>query len=577
MKKHLWAIIILAVLAAGLIAIQFRQPLALNFDGGYNAANTDALMHFHKFPFSGSPILPFALSAIFGLVAGSASAGVKLASTLSLVAVGLMIYAFVRKITKDSVASISALLGWCVTLGVFTFIAGYLKQTVALPFVVGGLMTLWFAIFEKKWFWWVLWGVGLIGSYLCHTPSVMVFLVASVFVASALFWMDGGKREKTIAIVLWIGIGIGLLSIPWSVPFLSKYVPQLSLGGWRTILVYIKGLFSYRYQMTTGFTWWMLPVLLAPVAGLVVVWFKNRKLALWFFAFSAAIMLISLFAVKYEWQGRNVMTFLVPIAMLTGLACWYGAAWLSKYKKPRIVVAALLAATIFFMASWPATVVKYVKDAKPIVTTSQLDDLGRFLGQDGAGSKYLPNLYARHGLRFWATYATKQYVGVFFYDWDRKTIGIRQSRSGEDLGPSHTPEPGEYILVSKKAVSQWATTLCNGEKLKAFVPVKTQEYLGVMVDSVDRLDGVWLSLRDKDWNLLKKATFNGVTYGRNTIGMLLTGIPKGEYFVQVGWRDHTLAPAKTTIEENYLSFAQTDFAMRAQSEEYLIIEAKEVK
>jgi hypothetical protein len=575
MKRHIWAIVLLALLTIGLLIIQFRHPLALNFDGGYNAANTEALMHFQKMPFSGSPILPFGLSAFFGLAAGSASAGIKIATTLSLVATGLFIYLFIRKVSNSPGLAVSSLAGWCISLGVYTYIAGYLKQTIALPFVVGGLIALWFAISEKKWHWWVLWGMGLLGSYLCHTPSVMVYLVASVFVASVLFWMDGGKRERTIAIILWVCIGLGLISIPWSVPFLSKYVPQLSLGGWRTIWIYIKGLFSYRYQMTTDFSWFDIPMLLAPVVGFVLVWFKNRKLALWYFAFGAAIMLMSLFAVKYEWQGRNVMTFLVPIAMLSGSACWLGATYLAKYRRPRLVVSLLLAISIIFMAGWHQTLIKYVKDAKPIITTSQLDDLGRFLGRDGTGNQYLPTLYARHGLRFWSTYATKNYTGVLFYDWDRKTLGIRQSRSGEELGASHTPAKGEYLLISKLAIPAGTpSTICSNGKLKAKVPQKVQEYLAVDLTAVDKMDDVWLALRDENWNLLKKVHFGTVTYGTNRIGLLLTGVSKGQYWVQIGSGEMILPPAKAVIEENLLWWAQTDFVMKAQSPEFIIIEAK---
>jgi hypothetical protein len=270
------------------------------------------------------------------------------------------------------------------------------------------------------------------------------------------------------------------------------------------------------------------------------------------------------------------MTFLAPIAILSGTACWQGAAWLSKYRKPRLVIGILIAAAILFMAGWPQTLTKYARDAKPIVTTEQVQDLQRFLTDGGTGNRFLPNLYARHGLRFWATYASGRYLGVFFYDWDRKTIGIRQSRSGEDLGPSHTPGKGEYILVSKTHIPPVPTTLCNGDKFKAWVPAKAQEYLGVSLQSVDDLEGVWVALRDERWNLVKKATTDSVTYGKSTVGMLLTGVKKGTYWVQIGWKDHILQPAQVHIEENHLGWAKTEFAMRAQSENHLIIEAIEV-
>lgn len=574
MKKHLWAIIILVILAAGLALIQFRYSLALNYDGGYNAANTNALMRMDKMPFSGSPILPFSISALFGLMAGSASAGIKIASTLALVSVGWMIYAFIRKITDDEMAGLTALLGWCVTLGVFNYIYGYLKQTIALPFLVGGLIALYSAIEEKKFVWWILWIVGAVGTYLSHTPAFMTYAVCSAFVGAVMFYKSSYKYAKVIAITLWVGIGLGLLSIPWSVPFLSKYIPQLSLGGWRTILIYIKGLFSHRYQMTTDFNLFDIPVLLLPFAGLVLVWLKQRKLGWWFFAFGCGVLFISLFAVKYEWQGRNIMTMFVPIAMLSGLGIWEMAKMLSPKKTARVITSIVLAAAIFFCANWPLTIKQHIADARPLVSQAQIDDLRTFLGTNGKGSEYLPSLYARHGLRFWATYATGKYVGVLFYDWDKKTLGIRQSRSGEDLGPSHIPGKDEYLLLSKTAMFSWPTTICSGEKLRASIPTKAQEYLMVDLRSTDKMDDVWIAIRDKNWGLLKKVYFRDITYGTNKIGILLTGIKRGQYWIQVGYDEQSLPPAKIDIEENLLEWAKTDFSIKAQSQEYLIIEAK---
>lgn len=569
------AFAILAILAAGLLFIQFRYPLALNYDGGYNAANTNALMNFGKMPFSGSPILPFSISAAFGLIAGSASAGIKIASTLALVAVGWMIYAFIRKTTNDDqISGVSALLGWCITLGVFNYIYGYLKQTIALPFLVGGLMALYLAIEEKRVQWWILWIAGAIGTFLSHTPAFMTFAVSSAFVAAVLFYKSTYKHAKTIAIALWIAIGLGLLSIPWSVPFLSKYIPQLSLGGWRTILIYIKGLFSHRYQMTTDFNLLDIPVLLLPAAGLVLVWLKQRKLGWWFFAFGCGVLLISLFAVKYEWQGRNIMTMFVPIAMLSGLGIWLMAKYLGRKTIHKHIVALSLTASIFFCANWPLTIKQHVADARPLVSVDQVEDLKTLLGQEGKGSQFMANLYSRHGLRFWATYATGKYVGVLFYDWDKKTLGIRQSRSGEDLGPSHTPGKGEYLLLSKTALFAWPTTLCVGEKMKAHIPTRAQEYISVDVNSTDRMDNVWLAVRDENWNLLKKEYIKVITYGTNRTGVLLTGIKRGRYWVQIGYGNQTLPPAKVDIEENLLEWAKTDFIVRAQSTQFLIIEAK---
>ena len=574
MKKHVWAIIILMILTVGLLAVQFRYPLALNYDGGYNAANTEALMHFHKMPYSGSPIIPFGLAAVFGLVTVSASAGVKIISTLSLVAVGWMIYAFIRKLTDDEAASIASLLGWCISLGVFSYICGYLKQTVALPFLVGGLMALWLAIDEKKPLWWILWVVGLVGTYLCHVPAVMAFAICSAFIAAAGFWYSTYKQGKTISIILWVCIGLGLISLPWSVPFLSKYVPQLSLSGWRTISIYIRGLFSHRYEMTTDFGMFDIPVLVLPVVGLALVWWKNKKLGWWLFAFSAGIMLLSLVAVKYEWQGRNVMTLFVPIAMLSGLGVWEISKLISKEKLARIILSVTIAGSLFFAAGWNHTIKQYIVDAKPVVSKIQLDDLSSFIGVDGAGAQYLPNLYARHGLRFWGTYATKQFIGVYFYDWDKKTFGVRQSRGSEELGESHEPGKGEYLLVAKFYLAGCPSTLVSGDKLKVSVPTKAQEYLGLAIDSTDKIPDVWLAMRDDKWNLIKKVHLANITYGSNNAGLLLTGVNRGSYWVQIGYGDQTLPPAKLTIGENLLQYAKTDFVKKAESSKYLIIEPK---
>ncbi|HPL89799.1 MAG TPA: hypothetical protein PLX04_06085, partial [Caldisericia bacterium] len=139
MKKHLAMVLILLALTGLLLFLQLRSPLALNMDGGYNAANVKALMSFKPMPYDGSPPIPFVLSAIFGFIFSSASIGIKIVVTMSLVAVGLLIYLFVRKITGDDIAAIAALVGWCVSTAIITYPMGYLKQTVALPFLVGGL------------------------------------------------------------------------------------------------------------------------------------------------------------------------------------------------------------------------------------------------------------------------------------------------------------------------------------------------------------------------------------------------------------------------------------------------------
>jgi hypothetical protein len=110
--------------------------------------------------------------------------------------------------------------------------------------------------------------------------------------------------------------------------------------------------------------------------------------------------------------------------------------------------------------------------------------------------------------------------------------------------------------------------------LKASIPTKAQEYICVDVNSTDRMDSVWLAVRDSNWNLVKKEFFKNITYGTNTVGILLTGIKRGTYWVQIGYGNQTLPPAKFEIEENLLEWAKTDFTVKAQSTQYLIIEAK---
>ncbi|MEZ4812757.1 MAG: hypothetical protein R2883_04620 [Caldisericia bacterium] len=119
-KKHsslIIAFLILGVLASGLIIIQFRYPLALNMDGGNNAANVQALMNFKKMPFQGPQSCHFFFGYLW-ISLWQCSCWNKIVSTISIVMVGWLIFDFLRKVTEDDVPAFAGLLGWCVSLGV---------------------------------------------------------------------------------------------------------------------------------------------------------------------------------------------------------------------------------------------------------------------------------------------------------------------------------------------------------------------------------------------------------------------------------------------------------------------------
>jgi len=259
MKISKSALIILCILFVFLLVFQFRHPLALNMDGGYNSANTSALMRFQPIPFSGSPVVPFSLSALFGWIGGfDADNGIKIVTALSLVVVGFLIYFFLKKITNEELPSLAGLVGWCVSFAIITYPMGYLKQTIALPFMFIALISLYFLIEtgEKKWWFWLALGTAL--TFLSHQPAVITLTACFAFILASMLPGSNLRHGRVMGFVLWGVILLGLATSPLTVPILARYFIQLDAHGYKTILIYLKGLISYRFQMTVdfaGFDW----------------------------------------------------------------------------------------------------------------------------------------------------------------------------------------------------------------------------------------------------------------------------------------------------------------------------------
>ena len=575
MKKHLVMVFILLVLTGFLLFLQFRFPLVLNMDGGYNAANVKALMSFKSMPYDGSPPVPFALSAIFGLMFSSASIGIKIVVTMSLVAVGLLIYLFVRKITGDDIAAIAALAGWCVSTAIVTYPMGYLKQTVALPFLVGGLMSLYLLFTEKKK---LLWGLFFALSfplvYLSHSPSFLALLASSYVIAAIMLAFSETKTQKIFGFSMLILFILGLASTPWTLPILAKKMIQIDPKGYSTIAIYLKGLFAFRFEQSVdfrGFDWLLATV---PVFGLAFCaragW---KKFTLWSLGFLAGIFVLSCFLAKYEWQGRNVMTMLVPLSMMMGLGFYEASGLLFKEKLQKTIAAVLVALCVFLMAGYQSTAIKYAKTGKPIITEEQLSDLSAFISPFDQSIK--ENLYARHGLRFWATYATGDPVGVFFYDWDRKTFAIRKSRGEEDVGESRKPDREDYLFVSKRPLFGCRIEKLSAPNFKAYVPEQAQEYIKVTVRTTSPIRSLRVTFRDEMWRLVYQQDMKNVLPGEYLdFGKLLNGIKRGTYYLQVTGDSHSTVPFMVKVTENLLSYSEKPFGAVSESKDFVLVRIK---
>ncbi|MEZ4812759.1 MAG: hypothetical protein R2883_04630 [Caldisericia bacterium] len=97
-----------------------------------------------------------------------------------------------------------------------------------------------------------------------------------------------------------------------------------------------------------------------------------------------------------------------------------------------------MALGLFAVTGYHDTIFKTIKLARPVVTTQELVDLNNFLETDGL--KYSENLYARHGLRFWVTYATEKHCGVLYRHWTDNFLAVRRSRGEVALPEGKTPE-----------------------------------------------------------------------------------------------------------------------------------------
>jgi len=572
-SSNLIAFGLLFLLAFGLLFIQFRHPIALNMDGGNNASNVQALMNFKQMPFSGSPVLPFVLSAIFGFLLGSVHAGIKIISTLSIVFVGWLIFDFIKRVTKENIPAIAGLLGWCVSLGVFIYPLGYLKQTVALPFLLLGLISLYW-IYEKKNIRknMIIWTLSFICIILSHTPSVILFLASSFVISASMLPGSEHKNGKLIGWSLWGLLGIGIITAPWTVPFFSQYYVQLSLGGWRTMVTSVKGLFSHRYQMQVDFNSFDYLHLGVPVFGLARTTEKWRRLALWLIGFGLAVFLVALFVNKYEWQERNILTMFVPLSILVGLGFYHLSKLITKKKVFFVPLAILMALVVFGLSGYGDTVMRTVKLARPIINLEQLADLNNFL--EISAVEYSDNLFARHGLRFWATYTTEKHCGVFYRHWDENYFAVRNSRGKEALPDGREPEKGDYILISKSALFPWEKTVIQENRMKVLIPTKAEEYLKIEFEAGDDFDQVEVILKNIDSDLEHKHSFINIVYGKNDLGWLLTDVPRGRYEVVVVADGFEIDSASLYIEENLLDWANKKFNILVESREYLVMEVE---
>ncbi len=567
------AFAILALLALGLLWIQFRYPLALNMDGGNNAANTLAIMNGQSMPFSGSPILPFALSALFGFIAGSVHAGIKIVTTISLVAVGYLIYAFTKHISKEDVAPIAALLGWCVSLGVFSYPLGYLKQTVSLPFLVAGLMSL-YLVFEsdkpKKYL--ALWAVCLVCAFMSHTPAVFLYLASSYTIAAIMLPGSDFKHGKLASALMWAAFGLGVMFAPWLIPFLSRWFVQLSLDGVRTIIVAIKGLFAFRVSEQVDFQYFDYLHIAVAVYGLAFTAKEWKRYALWLIGFGIGVVTVSVFASAYEWQGRNILTLFVPLSICVGLGFYHLSRLISKKLYIYVPVAIVSALLVFYVSGYHETVYKTIKLARPVVTVEQLADLNWLL--ESSPDEITDNLYARHGLRFWATYANGKHCGVLHRHWTENFLAIRSSRGEEELPDSRLPEKGDYLLISRTAMFKWPERVIEGRNYKAYVPEKAEENLRIRFDSTDSFETITVKLESSSGDVITKE-FERITYGENILDWLLVGVERGNYNVSIVCNGVESESVNVDMIDNNFHWTDLEFEEIASSKEYVILERRE--
>lgn len=567
------AISILALLAFILLAMQFKHPLALNMDGGYNASNVKALMEFRGLPYPGVSIIPFMSSAILGFIFGSATAGIKIVTTISIVSIGWFIYIFLVRVTNDEMPGIAGLLGWCVSLGVVLYPLGYLKQTVALVFLVYGLICLYWIYqridVRRNIIYWIICFLCILFS---HEPSVMLYFMSSFFISATMLPDSKYKYGQIAGIILWSILGAGLVLTPWIIPFLSQWFVQLSLNGYKTMVISIKGLFSYRYQLQvdfSGFDYLHLGVAIFGVAWTIGRW---RKLALWMIGFGIGIFLVSLFACEYEWQMRNILTMFVPLSISVGLGFYHLSKLITNKKLYIAPLALVMALVVFALSGYGETVIRTAGLARPIITTEQLVDLNQFLNTSD-----LPlsgNLYARHGLRFWATYTTNEYCGVLYRHWTENYLAVRMSRGEESLPEGRPPQTGDYILISKTALFPWEARIIQENRMRVDISPRASEYLRISFHSADNFEQVQIVLTSNDNEREYSRSYSGVTYGKNVLGWLLSDVPRGSYNVHIVADTFETKSLPLYIEENLLEYSENTWSILIESDEYLLLEVE---
>jgi hypothetical protein len=565
------AITILAVLALVVLVIQFRHPLALNMDGGYNASNVKALMEFRSMPYPGISIIPFMSSAVFGLIFGSAMAGIKIVTAVCIVAIGWFIYKLLYKVTNDNIPSFAGLIGWCISLGPFLYPLGYLKQTVALVFMVYGLICLYWiyeSIDVRKNM--IFWFICLFCILFSHQASTIIFLMSS-FLISAIMLSDSQYRYgRVVSIALWSIMGLAIMLTPWIIPFLSQWFVQLSLDGYKTMIISIKGLFSHRYQLQVDFSGF--DYLHVGIAFFGLAWSigKWRKLALWLIGFGIVIFFVSLYACEYEWQMRNILTMFVPLSMCVGLGFYHLAKLTAKKSLYVAPVAITMALIVFALSGYGDTIIKTTALARPIISTEQLVDLNELLSKSDLETH--DNIFARHGLRYWVTYTTDEYCGVLYRHWTDNYLAVRMSRGEESLPEGRPPQEGDYILISKTALFPWESYSIQENRLQAEIPSRASEYLRIEINSVDSFKHVDIILTSVDGDHKYTNSYSDITYGKNILGWLLSDVPRGTYDVHIVANDFETSSTSLYIEENLLEYSEDRWSILTESDEYLLME-----
>jgi hypothetical protein len=275
------------------------------------------------------------------------------------------------------------------------------------------------------------------------------------------------------------------------------------------------------------------------------------------------------------------MTMFVPLSILTGLGFYYISDLISKKDVIKIAISISLALLVMLSAGYHVSALKYVSATKPVITITQRESLASII--NSIKPEQVENLYARHGLRFWATQSTRKYLGVMFYDWDRKTFGIRKSRGGEDIIGSRDPKPGDCLLISKQPMFGAKYETVEFEGVEFIIQKNAQEYFELIVKS-DKDASIEIENLASDTDSANENTITikavieknqeekiGFVYGNNS------SRGKKNLKIKLVYTDNSENTYEFNyiIEENLMQYAQfADFDKIAENEDYIIITPK---